>query len=77
MWRELRMPRQQIQNQRAGPGEHGSLISERERSTNVFPLPTLAGNFDGEPNQRLKNARIVFGYFAQNTFKYPSTPRAN
>ena len=25
----------------------------------------LAGNFDGEPNQRLKNARIVFGYFAQ------------
>jgi hypothetical protein len=37
----------------------------------------LAGNFDGEPNQRLKNARIVFGYFAQNSFKHPSTPRAN
>jgi hypothetical protein len=45
------------------------LISEREQSTNAFSLPTLAGNFDGEPNQRLKNARIVFGYFAQNTFQ--------
>src|ERR1700676_4134262 len=55
-----------------GPGEHGSLISEREQSANAVSLPTLAGNFDGEPNQRLKNARIVFGYFAQNTFKHPS-----
>jgi hypothetical protein len=68
------MPHQRIQNQRAGPGEHGSLISEREEGANAFSLSTLAGNFDCKPNQWLNNIRILFGYFAENTLKHPRTP---
>ena len=43
---------------------HGILISQHEQRANASCLSTLASNFDGEPNHRLKNAGIVFRYFA-------------
>src|ERR1700693_4566614 len=66
------MSQQRIQNQRPGSGEHGILISQHEQRANASSLSTLASNFDCQPNHRLKNAGIVFRYFAENTFKHAS-----
>src|ERR1700693_3394160 len=69
------MSQQRIKNQRSGSGEHGILISQHEQRANASSLSTLASNFDREPNHRLKNARIVFRYFAENTLKH--APRSS
>src|SRR5271170_7452883 len=66
------MSKQWIENQRAGSGQHCIRISERKQSTDASALPALASNFDREPNQRLQNFGIVFGYFADNTLKHAS-----
>src|ERR1700687_3097351 len=66
------MSQQGIQNQRRGSGEHGILISQHEQCANASSLSALASNFDCEPNHRLKNAGIVFRYFAENTLKHAS-----
>src|SRR6202142_888984 len=68
------MARQWIQNQRSGPGENGVFISEREQRTNSPSLSTFASNLDCQPDQRLKNVRIVFGYLAENALKHRHRP---
>jgi len=40
-----------------------------------LPSRPLASNLDGKRNQRLKNFRIVFRYFAKNTLKHVSRSR--
>src|SRR6266849_9360975 len=66
------MPQQWIQNQWPGSSEHSILISQREQRADAPSFSTLASNFDCETNQWVKNVRIVFGYFAENTLKHPS-----
>jgi hypothetical protein len=51
------------------------LIPERKQRANASSLPTLASNFDSEPNQALKNLGIIIRYLAENTLKHSSTPR--
>jgi hypothetical protein len=53
---------------------HGILISQHEQRANASSLSTLASNFDCESNHRLKNAGIVFRYFAENILKHASRP---
>src|SRR5712672_2104910 len=73
------MSGQRIQNQWPGSGEHGILISQSEQRADVPSLSTLARNFDCEPDQWLKNFRIVFRYFAEKTLKHQSrsSPQVN
>src|SRR6266852_6248525 len=62
------------QNQRSGFREHGTLIPERKKRAYPSSLSPLTSDFDREPNQRLKDVRIIFRYLAENALKHPSTP---
>src|ERR1700741_3881325 len=68
------MPRQRIQDQWSGSREHGTLIPECKKRPYPSSLSPLTSNFDCEPNQGLKDVRIIFRYLTENALKHPSTP---
>jgi hypothetical protein len=57
--RSLRMPQQRIQNQRSRSRNYCTLIPECKKRAYSPSLSPLAMNFDCQPNQGLKDVRII------------------